>query len=52
MFNRIDIIIFYLGVVVKGIAIGSDGHDKPFCTKAMTITDNFKKFLGDTDNNR
>ena len=21
----------------------SDGHDKPFCTKAITIIDNFKK---------
>ena len=28
----------------------SDGHDKPFCTKAITIIDNFKKALGDTDN--
>ena len=27
----------------------SDGHDKPFCTKAITISDNFKKALGDTD---
>ena len=27
----------------------SDGHDKPFCTKAITIIDNFKKVLGDTD---
>ena len=27
----------------------SDGHDKPFCTKAITIIDNFKKALGDTD---
>ena len=24
----------------------SDGHDKPFCTKAITIIDNFKKTLG------
>ena len=24
---------------------GSDGHDKPFCTKAITIIDNFKKAL-------
>ena len=22
---------------------GSDGHDKPFCTKAITIVDNFRK---------
>ena len=30
----------------------SDGHDKPFCTKAigLTIIDNFKNALGDTDN--
>ena len=26
----------------------SDGHDKPFCTKAITIIDNFKKALGNT----
>ena len=26
-----------------------DGHDKPFSTKAITIIDNFKKVLGDTD---
>ena len=30
-------------------AVASDGHDKPFCTKAMTIIDNFKNALGDTD---
>ena len=29
--------------------VSSDGHDKPFCTKAITIIDNFKKALGDTD---
>ena len=37
----------------KGVnlsAVTSDGHDKPFCTKAITIIDNFKKALGDTDN--
>ena len=28
----------------------SDGHDKPFCTKAITIVDGFKNALGDTDN--
>ena len=28
----------------------SDGHDKPFCTTAIAIIDNFKKALGDTDN--
>ena len=28
----------------------SDGHDKPFCAKAITIIDNSKKALGDTDN--
>ena len=27
--------------------IGSDGHDKSFCTKAITIIDNFKKAFGD-----
>ena len=28
----------------------SDGHDKPFCTKAITMIDNFKNALGDADN--
>ena len=28
----------------------SNGHDKPFCTNATTIIDNFKNALGDTDN--
>ena len=32
------------------IAEASDGHDKPFYTKAITIIDNFKNALGDTDN--
>ena len=27
----------------------SDGHDKPFCTKAITIINNFKKAFGDID---
>ena len=27
----------------------SDGHDKPFCAKALTIIDNFKNALSDTD---
>ena len=31
-------------------AATSDGHDKPFCAYAITIIDNFKKTLGDTDN--
>ena len=31
-------------------AVVSDGHDKPFCTTAITIIDNFKNALGDTDN--
>ena len=31
-------------------AVLSDGLDKFFCTKAITIVDNFKKALGDTDN--
>ena len=30
-------------------AVTSDGHDKPFCTKAITIVDNFIKALGDID---
>ena len=30
--------------------VASDGHDKPFCTKAITVIDNIKKVLGDTDN--
>ena len=29
--------------------VGSDGHDKPFCTKAITIIDNLKKTLGNID---
>ena len=28
----------------------SDGHDKPYCTKAIKIIDNFNIALGDTDN--
>ena len=39
-----DIVIVYTDT-----AIGSDGHDKPFCTTAITIIDDFKKALGDTD---
>ena len=27
----------------------SDGHDKPFCTKAITIINNFKKARDDSD---
>ena len=34
------------------ICTGSDGHDKLFCAKAITITDDSKKGLGDTDVNR
>ena len=30
--------------------VDRDGHDKPFGTKAITIIDNFKKALDDTDN--
>ena len=37
-------------LLIEQFVIGSDGHDKPFCTKAITIIDNFKKALGDTDN--
>ena len=36
--------------VNKTVTVASDGHDKPFCSKAITIIDNFKKALGDTDN--
>ena len=32
--------------MIKDIAIGSDGHDTPFCTKA--IIDNFKIAFGDS----
>ena len=32
------------------LRIVSDGHDKPFCTKAIMIVDYFKKALGDIDN--
>ena len=42
-----EINIFYDG---SPITISSDEHDKPFCTKAITIIDNFKNALGDTDN--
>ena len=34
---------------VTKLVIPSDGHDKPFCTKSITIIDNFKNALGDTD---
>ena len=36
--------------MIEDITIGSDGHDKLFCTKAITIIDinNFKKALGDS----
>ena len=34
--------------IVVRYTVGSDGHDKPLCTKA--IIDNFKKALGDTYN--
>ena len=45
--------LHFLGCCVISAAdrpMCSDGHDKPFCTKAITIIDNFKKALGDTDN--
>ena len=29
--------------------VARDEHDKPFCTKAITIIDNFKNSLGDID---
>ena len=28
--------------------IDNHGHDQRFCTKAITVTDNFKNALGDT----
>ena len=34
----------------EAMSVVSDGQDKLFCTKAITIIDNFKKALGDTDN--
>ena len=37
-------------VILYSLCTISDGHDKPFCTKAITIIDNLKKALGDTDN--
>ena len=36
--------------VIKSLVVISAGHDKPFCTKAITIIDDFKKALDDTDN--
>ena len=35
----------------RGVDVDSDGHDKPFCTKATTIIDNFKNVLSDTSMN-
>ena len=35
---------------VTGVVVVSDGHDKLFCTKMITIIDNIKNALGDTDN--
>ena len=32
--------------------MSSDGYDKPFCAEAITIIDNFKKALGDTDKSK
>ena len=39
-----------ISVFLPEVLHGIDGHDKPFCTTAITIIDNFKKALGDTDN--
>ena len=36
-------------VCVESIAMDSDGDDKPFRNKVITIINNFKKALGDTD---
>ena len=33
----------------KLLPVRNDGHDKPFCTTAITIIDNFKNALGNTD---
>ena len=47
---RIIYIILQQCVVFLDLATSSDGHDKPFGTKAITIIVNFKKVLGYTDN--
>ena len=31
------------------LSVRGDGHDKLFCTRAITIIDNFKSAQGDTD---
>ena len=33
----------------ESLITNSDGYNKPFCIKAITIINNFKKVLGDTD---
>ena len=33
----------YANIFYKNTLSASDGHDKPFCTKAITIVGNFKK---------
>ena len=38
-----------LGPIFLYHAMSSDGHDKPLCTKAITIIVNFKIVVGDTD---
>ena len=35
---------------IRSCGTCSDGHNKSFCTKAITIIDNFKRTLGDFDN--
>ena len=47
---RIIYITLQQCVVFLNLATSSDGLDKPFGTKAITIIVNFKKVLGYTDN--
>ena len=53
-FLFLDALNFSLRALACGLSLrfnmACDGHDKPFCTKAITIIDNFKKAQGDTDN--
>ena len=36
---------FLIRWMQKHLGADSDGHDKPLCTKAILIIDNFEKFL-------
>ena len=42
--------IQFISLLVRLFPAVSDGHDKPFYSKAITIIDDFKNALGDTDN--